>query len=156
MLPSVLESKVKGMKTGLLKQHRFISCSCLDAPSNEPFEYVNPHVSFPSILTIQAPSSSHTHLPGRPVACRPWYSCDGSHTGHGLLPPLVDGGDGGHREPAFLCCAAGLGFPAHHAQVWGFLLLPVYRTRWVRIEAPAVADCAFFLIWCKLILLWFI
>lgn len=42
---------------------------------------------------------------------------NGSHSGHSVLPALVDGGDGGHRKPTFLCCPARLGIPAHHAEV---------------------------------------
>lgn len=78
-----------------------------------------------------AGSSSLLSPPVRPVKCSLWPGRDGSHAGHSLLPPLVDGGDGGHREPAFLRRAAGLGFPAHHAQVRGLLLLPVPGNRWV-------------------------
>lgn len=85
---------------------------------------------YPHRLVFQAPAASPSP-PVRPVKCHLWPSWDGSHPLHSLFPPLVDGGDGSHREPALLRRATGLGIPAHHAQVWGLLLLPVPRTWWV-------------------------
>lgn len=75
--------------------------------------------------------SSPPHIRSGLAHCYLWSIQNGSYSGHGLLPPLVDGGYSSHWEPAFLCCASWLVVPAHHAQVGGLLLLPVQRTRWV-------------------------
>lgn len=84
-----------------------------------------------NILILSSRLQQPPSPPVRPVKYYLWPSWDGSHPGHSLFPPLVDGGDGSHREPAFLRRAAGMGIPAHNAQVWGLLLLPVQRAGWV-------------------------
>ncbi|XP_041520470.1 large neutral amino acids transporter small subunit 4 isoform X4 [Microtus oregoni] len=51
----------------------------------------------------------------------------GAHPGHCPSAPLVDGLHGCVGKPPLLCSPPGLGLAAHHAQVGGLLLLPVYE-----------------------------
>lgn len=62
--------------------------------------------------------------PTAPV-CTRWVRKDGSVTADSCFQALVDGRNGCDRESAVFCRAVGMGFPADHAQVWGFLLIPL-------------------------------
>lgn len=49
----------------------------------------------------------------------------GSQLVTGIQAEVVDGHHSHHREPAVLCCAAGLGLAAHHAEEGRLLFSPL-------------------------------
>lgn len=53
--------------------------------------------------------------PTLPAPFAPWVRQDGSIPAHSCFQALVDGRNGGYWEPAVLCRAAGMGFPADYA-----------------------------------------
>ena len=119
-----LHRSVKYLKTPSTEKDAFSTfVSPLLTPPGTPSQPTSaPHPP------TSSPLISCTHPASTPLL--PLPSCNhGSYPDHGLRQALVDGGDGHHREPTLLGCAAGLGLPAHHAQVRGLLLLHVHRGR---------------------------
>lgn len=55
------------------------------------------------------------------------HSCHGSQLGPSIQEKVVDGNYSHYREPALLCCSAGLGLTAHHAEERRLLFPPLHR-----------------------------